>query len=106
MKCQVTVSAGRTAPFFLFGDVVVEGPTAIPDQLALFQIFLDGSAPSDSPLPASGSTNTSNTFTTTVPIMYATTLSPGTHTFDVRINNSNSHHTVFSFDLYCFQLGF
>lgn len=105
VKCQVTVQASRTASFFLFGDVVVQGPTAVPNQLAQFQIYVDGALPSDSPLLASGATGAVN-FTTTVPILYGTTLQPGSHTIDVRINNSSSHHTVFGFDLYCFQLGF
>jgi hypothetical protein len=106
VTCSITTTVGpATGTYFLFGDVVVQGPTAVPDQLALFQIFLDGSAPSDSPLLASGSTNTSNTFTTTVPILYACVLHPGVHTLDVRINNSSSHHMVFSFDLYCFRMG-
>lgn len=104
VNCQVTVPANRLSPFFLFGDVVIQGPSA-GGQLVNFEIFLDGSNPADSMFPAVGAlTNTNNCYT--VPIMYVATLQPGSHTFDVRINTGGATYEVFSFDLYCFQLGF
>lgn len=94
----------RTTGYLFLADVVVQGPSA-GTQGGAIDIYLDGAIAPNSMLPSFGNLTATSTLYQTIPLFYVAVLSAGSHTLALDINTNGATYTVFSFDLYAFQLG-
>lgn len=104
----ITINASHTQTWLFLGNLVLAGPTA-GSQSAFVELFLDGVVTADGGGPLAGpfyGYNGAIGGQATMPVLYSTQLAPGVHVLDARIQiaNSGTSYTVFSFDLYAFQM--
>lgn len=102
VSASVTFSVPRAASHLVLGVCAIQNQLGA--SVAQIKTFVDGSAPSDTPLILGVSTGAVGSYWSG-PLLYTTLLQPGNHTIDARIHCGGNTYNIVSFDLYVFRMG-